>query len=612
MLKPLATKKTFRSARLAPRPVRLRRRRGMVIVATMMVLMFILAIALVGAVSVRQNGSVASVGGGGGIAQVSSNVIQSADTRIRTMSALNLAESGVWTTVQWLSQQATPPGNVSAFGPTNFFGGVTANNWTTVSFGSGTFKVRLYPYSDNGTAAQKRYIIESVGAYQGRTQIIRAAVIQDTLAKYAFFTDNASDNWWVAGLSRFNGPVHINGSNGKAINIMWKNSGTQANNRIFTYSAPGEAAFTTAASTINWNVNSIPNVKAPSTTTEWGHVATMGTSAAVRTNAPKVDLPVQSAQQERAALGLDDDDTIPNYSTIGVTVPNTSGVAKGGVYIQGDVDDMQLSTMPGAPGFPADSTKTQQLITIYQHDNAANKEYCTYILIDPINNVTYKRVDVRAEGSTGGYATGSIDTYSGDTNGVIYVAGNIGGQGNPKAGGLSGVVSNNVMNGASVSKQNALTIVTDADKNMNIDGTIKYENIDINGSTPSTTDDAPMYATGVLGLVSKNVQIVDEDSNGNDITNITVHATVMAYDTFDVSNPVTRAAGSFTLLGGYIAKDNGKFGQFDSANGSMLNGFSRTLNYDSRVAATPPPYFPTSNNQYKLFSYQRVVNTLQP
>ena len=30
-----------------------------------------------------------------------------------------------------------------------------------------------------------------------------------------------------------------------------------------------------------------------------------------------------------------------------------------------------------------------------------------------------------------------------------------------------------------------------------------------------------------------------------------------------------------------------------------------------RVASTPPPYFPSTGNQYKILSYQRVTSTLE-
>mgnify|MGYP001549604550 FL=1 len=95
----------------------------------------------------------------------------------------------------------------------------------------------------------------------------------------------------------------------------------------------------------------------------------------------------------------------------------------------------------------------------------------------------------------------------------------------------------------------------------------------------------------------------------------------MAYDTFDAENPrattdangntvAGRAAGNFKLLGGYIAKNNGTFGQVD-ANSNLLAGFRVNRNYDQRAADNPPPFFPSEENSFQVTSFQRVGSTLQ-
>ncbi len=569
-------------------PVRLGGRNGMALVAVMTVLMFILAVMLVGVGA----GVAPNPRGDSGLATTAGGVVMSGKARIQTIGAVNEAETGIRAALQWLNQQSYPPSSTRAFAPSNFWGGTQNDNWTTVNFDNGSFKVRIYPWSDNAIATQKKYLIESVGMSGGRVQTVRAAAIQQTFARYAFFTDNASDNWWVAGASRFNGPVHINASNGKNINILWKNSGVAANNRIFTYNIAGETAFTTSAPSINWNVNSVPNTQTPSSAGDWNNVATAG-STAVRTGVPPVEMPTQSSQQERVALGLDEADPIPPSGAVGVTVPSSGGATKGGVYISGDVDDMQLST--------SGAGNVNQIATITQHDDASGKEIKTTVTMDPVLGTTTLKVEKRNIGATT-WGGPTISNYAGATNGVVYCSGNIGGQGTDKTGGLSGTVADSVVVGGTVIKPSALSIVTAADKNLNIDGNITYKTT--SGGVASTS-------TGTLGLVSKHVQIVDKDSAGASLSNVTVHATVMAYDTFDVTNPDTRPVGGFTLLGGYIAKDNGKFGQFDSANGSIVSGFTKTLNYDPRVASAPPPAFPSTGNQYMVASFQRVQSALQ-
>lgn len=122
--------------------------------------------------------------------------------------------------------------------------------------------------------------------------------------------------------------------------------------------------------------------------------------------------------------------------------------------------------------------------------------------------------------------------------------------------------------------------------------------------------------------IEKSVQIVDQKSNtiglanGSAITGATIHATVVAFDTFDATNILTRGYTgntinqNVTILGGYICKNNGNFGTI-FANGNLRSGFTRTLRYDARVAYNPPPSFPTTANRYILSSLQRVTATLE-
>jgi hypothetical protein len=206
---------------------------------------------------------------------------------------------------------------------------------------------------------------------------------------------------------------------------------------------------------------------------------------------------------------------------------------------------------------------------------------------------------------------------NGTTNGVIYSTGNING--------LSGVVANNVMSGVDVTNSNDLNIVTDSAMAMQLDGGIVYANLagDVSDpNNPKSTASAANVTSGTLGLVSRTVQVKQFTPAGAPLTDMSVHATVMAYDTFEainprnVTDPVTgvvtpgRAAGNFKLLGGYIAKNNGTFGQVDS-NSNLLAGFRMNRNYDERAANNPPPFFPSEENSFQVTSFQRVGATLQ-
>jgi hypothetical protein len=250
---------------------------------------------------------------------------------------------------------------------------------------------------------------------------------------------------------------------------------------------------------------------------------------------------------------------------------------------------------------------------IFQTDSVTGDKLRTIVTIDRAAGTTRMQQDTSADGVT--WTTGTPVSYTGKTNGVVYCDGNIGSQGTPKTGGLSGTVANHVMSGGVVSVNSSLNIVTPPNKNVNISGGIVYANLVSDASDPEnvrSTAGGAATDSGILGLVSGRVQVVDKTPSGADLTDVSVHATVMAYDTFDATNPSTRPAGSFKLLGGYIVKSSASFGVTDAATGTMINGFSLTRNYDSRTMTNPPPYYPVTSNQYLVLSYRRSATALAP
>ena len=111
-------------------------------------------------------------------------------------------------------------------------------------------------------------------------------------------------------------------------------------------------------------------------------------------------------------------------TTLGVTVPHSggnSGPTTGGLYIHGDVQQMNLSVDPG--------NSTTQIIQVQQTD-ANNNPYTTTITLNASNNTTSVHVDyMKPNGGSGTYSAATTDnTYTGVTNGVVYCDGNVGGQ----------------------------------------------------------------------------------------------------------------------------------------------------------------------------------------
>ena len=98
---------------------RRRARRGMGLVATMLVLMGILSIMLVGAISGGKSG--------GSVMDTAGNAVQASRARNYSAASFNMAEAGIQYTMAWLSAQAAPPANTASFAPgLNFGSGAAA------------------------------------------------------------------------------------------------------------------------------------------------------------------------------------------------------------------------------------------------------------------------------------------------------------------------------------------------------------------------------------------------------------------------------------------------------------------------------------------------------
>jgi hypothetical protein len=583
----------------------------MVLVGVMLVLMILLAVGLTGMLTAGGSGSQ------GSLSDQTRNAMSAANRRMDSYGAQNLADAGVRSVMEWLNHQSSAPDLMTPFRPSQvspFFGAVANGSYDQVTLdrpdGSteGTFEVRMYPFSDNDTNTIRSYVVESVGTYRGRQQIVRAVAVQDTFAKYAFFADNAPTNsWWSYGTTIFNGPVHINGRNmdpndsanydpNAKIKILWKSSGSTSGNRIFRFD--GDNAFTTSvqANQVSWYKDNTSNLASP-VGSQWDRVAYRGASG-IQTGTSYVDMPTQSTRQEDAALG-NPPAVIP--SGPGVTIPSNGSISTGGVYINGDVDDMNFST--------SGTGNVVQTITVFQTDPATGQKIRTTVTLNPLANGGDGSTTVQKAISSDGVAytnSGSPQVYGGTTNGVIYTKGNIGAQTGTNRGGVSGSIANNVLDGSgNILKQNNLCIVTDANSNVNLDGSLTYRTLGSGG--------VPNNSSAVMGIVSKKVQIVRNDLTGAELGNVSLHATVLAYDTFDAMDPLVRnylSVKSFTLLGGYIVNKSGTFAGIDST-GTVWTGFTINRNYDARLANRPPPYFPSTGNQYKIRSYERVGATLQ-
>ena len=607
------------------------------LVATMLVLMGIMAMMLIGVIGGRGGKS------GGSVMDTANNAVQASGARSRSAASFNMAEAGIQYTIAWLSAQAAPPANTLAFAPgLNYGSGPAA---TTVGSPARSqiipdgsdpntyFTVRIYPDTYNGalnspTSTSKKYLIEAVGVSGGMTTILQVYVRQGSLSQYLVLLNswNNAGNFWVSGLTTFDGPVHDNniGSDGHGANgdpnppdgtpenILWKS--TPGTPPMFTYT--GNDAYSVSSPTgVSWWKDAFNNQVTPgvilnsdgSTTNQWLNIAAGGAST-VKSGTPVVPFPTSSTIQKTAA-------------TNGRSSLNSSGASLcpgGGIYIEGSVNEMVMSTTGTA--------NTTQIITLTQGATVQR------ITINPSANTTV----LETQQPDLSWAT-TESLPSSTTNGVVYVNGNIGAQGDPKTGGLHGTVADNRLDASgNMTHNNALTIATPQDKSTNLDGSVVYNTsrtvatdaggnplyVDVNGNptndpnkgTPTfvTEDHDPTFTShaGTLGIISNNVLVTTNDSAGKSLTKFEMDGTVLASGLYDADHFADRPVGLWENMGGYLSSTVGTFGMFGS-DLKLTNGFNTQFNYDARMRNNPPPFFPTTGHQYNTVSWRQVLQTVE-
>ena len=573
-----------------------------------------------------------------GLIANSQNAAQSGAQAMNSTIAFNDAESGIEYTIEWLHQQPAPPSTLVPFAPA----GLANATYTTTTpsravvpmsvidpiSGSsnyyGTFSILVYP--DQGNAiinsaydGRMKYLIESIGTYNGVQQIVTAYVAQQSFGGYAYFTDQDTNATWTCGTNSFNGPVHTNHSSSAGRKILWFNSGSAP--PLFQYA--GVDAYTTSYNSVDFRENNAGTVGSPASSSDWRRVATGGQST-LHTGVSSIPMPTSSSAQMNAALGGASPPSGLLSSIIPtVMVPSAGGATSGGIYIHGNVDQMTLGTANNGQAQTIEIDQTLlATITVLSQPVNVSYAYKTYVTIDPVARTTSYYTTILTTSLLTNTVIASVGsattTVSGMTNGMIYADGNIGSQasdsyadsaaafanggashGASMTGGVCGTVADNVLDtNGNVTHASGLTIATSASNNVNIDGNLTTY-------TPVSSSSFTTKA-GVVGLLGNAIEVIDKNASGSPITNETIDAALLAYDTIDATDIINRPAGSFTLNGGYIAETSGVFGIINSNNGSLVSGLAQHFNYDSRLAMTPPPFFPTTSSNYNVLSWQQV------
>ena len=517
------------------------------------------------------------------IMTVVGNSMTMAQRREQNTEAFNMADSGVDLAKAWLGQQSAPPAESALQPLNNFFGSTgTISNPFGTSPGS-SLTVRIDAGSTNTSATQKHYLVESQAVLaNGVTATVRAYLQQASFGKYAYFTVNDGGGFWDFN-NHFEGPFHSNDADGLQSMFLWNSS--YQTNPIFTYT--GNDAFSVSGN-VTWWKNTIGNTVPPSTVSDFKAVASGGQATMTYgyktdangnylldgmgnkiPNSSAIPLPTTSYAQQYATLGLPIPATPP--TTPSSAAPTHAGVTfvhGGGLYIHGD-NQMALSV----------DSSGRQVITVTQGTTVQT------VTVDLAANDTITTTQVGSKSTS--------VTSASVPNGLIYSDGNITS--------LHGTIANNVVSGGTTIP-NAWTIATDvaAGKNVTLSGSIKYLT-PRNLSVPESADTNFVTNAGLLGILSNHVGVASGAG-----PNLEFDGSIFAAQTFDALDPTSPSGSTGTMLsiGGVITQNAGVFAYADSS-GNLTSGYQEQYHYDTRLANTPPPFFPTTGSHYDVVSWQR-------
>jgi len=480
-----------------------------------------------------------------GVLMVTARALHMSSRQRAAATAFNIAESGAEVAALWLKNEPYPPTTVSPFDP---FGGAQAMD-------GGAYSVTIYPDADNATSYLKTFRIVSVGSALGAERTVEVVVRQASFGRYAYFTDKETSSvsggaiWWKAG-EKVDGPAHSNNTGGSNFNINYNGSSEPIFLDMVTGSGPS----------INYNPSR------PRDETTFKRIFKDG-SKGFKLGVPPILLPSSSDTQKAAAWG----------SSVGF--PSVNGVYlcsgnNGGIYIRGSA----------SLEFSVDAFGNQVLI-VKQGTNTTTLTFNKFAQT------------VTASGALG---PGSPSSAGSLGTGVIYCTDNITS--------LKGEVADNRVVGDEITVRSEFTVATDvnAGKSIVITDNLVYHtrpNKELDSTAPVN------LAAGTLGLVAKDIKISSTAPR-----NIEIDAVCLAGGqntsggSFYVENYNTKTpTGTLRVLGGIIQKARGPVGTFNASTGQTSTGYSKDYCYDPRLAAAPPPFFPTTG-QYERLSWQLLAD----
>jgi hypothetical protein len=524
-----------------------RTKRGVALITAM--LMSVIFLALIGALMSQMIGELQMVGAHGNSAK-----------------ALDAAYAGVENMVLKIEENASGPGHVAP-APISY-------NYpapSTVKYDVSVIKTW------NSSSGLVYYEIKSTGTEtnSGQTRSVLALTKSFPYSYYEQFTAGSSSNIYYTSGEHFDGPVY----NGSAMNVWYQDPSSPIfNSSVQTAQTPnfyqGAAKTPVAMSAVNW-----------------ADVMLGGTSSNLKVSSNPMQLPTF---QDNLALASEsywgDGRTITNVPVPpggnGVYINQTTATAgtgsvKTGLFIEGNVKITPSSPTATTEQFllqpnPAGITSIPYSYTVTVDFSAKTTTVTQTSGCTTCPTATYTGVisGQPAFGSPAGngaiFADGNVDLVSGVIHGDYSVA-------------VPDYTSNHGHNititGAApgiVYKDQTSTSTDEFgiwanDVKLNVATTTGYE-FDGSIMTGFFGQDNPPYCPGA-GCLDGNFS--NQGYNGS-------------------------VQGTFTFYGGLIQNSQGAMGI--TSGGTLIHGFKRQYQYDSRLAANPPPGFPITN-RYDIIAW---------
>jgi len=497
-----------------------------------------------------------------GIALLSltSNEVKLSVLQKESTDSFYLADSGAERAISWLEKQEGPPNSI----PSPFDGSVDIEG-----LGGGYYNVKIVP--DFSTAEfQREYVITST-AHSGDSEsrrTVETKVKVESFAGFAYFSDieemdNETKIWFrtgdvIGGKIHSNDLIHISGEPlflGKLTTS--KDHIEYMYDEYHTYVDEDGDVF-----------NDFPNFE---------------DDFALKTD--RIDLEIVRNRDlsdtsnpkslESITLGPSFNDE--DVEDPGVYIPNNGITSNGGIYINGNTEEIIL----GTTGFGGNSK-----ISVVQ-GIGANKVTTEIIIDDVLRTTTVTKYD--EDGDVIGFPI----PHGGTTNGLLYVDGKVKNlHGDRDDGGLKGRLT--------IAATDDIEISGDVLYNSRVEQNLNLSdpNVDL-----STIDDS-------LGLVSSQDIYIKKYATGSglDPDDIEINAILMALnESFYYDGYNTTLKGTLKTFGGFIQVRRGAVGTFNSYSGAKISGFTKDYHYDNRMASTDPnidssipPYFPTTGNYDKI------------